>query len=181
MAESYRLETIACLLQMDSTRVPRIEFCVQPIFPIFEYSVFEILIGMLDIVFGPARARGSQSGSRRAARRDRVRARYAESRVCRPRFLAVYFVMNAMSWAKTEARFGISMKNWPRNKLWNCRMLNLEEPRLGYAVTYSRYSRHENEVPRASSANGGHDRATRDFRKVAIGLSGASTERRARE
>ena len=36
-----------------------------------------------------------------------------------PVFLAVYFVMNAMSWGKTEARFGISMKNWPRNKLWN--------------------------------------------------------------
>ena len=98
---------------------PRIEFCVEPIFPIFEYSVFEILIAILDIFFGPARARGSQLGSRRAARRDRVRARYAESRVCRPWFLAVYFVMNAMSWAKTEARFGISMKNWPRNKLWN--------------------------------------------------------------
>ena len=93
---------------------PRIEFCVVPIFAIFEYSVFEILIGILDIFFGPARARGSQLGSRRAARRDRVRARYAESRVCRPRFLAVYFVVNVMSWGKTEARFGISMKNWPR-------------------------------------------------------------------
>ena len=65
---------------------PRIEFCVVPIFPIFEYSVFEKLIGILDIFFGPARARGSQLGSRRAARRDRVRARYAESRVCRPWF-----------------------------------------------------------------------------------------------
>ena len=75
---------------------PRIEFCVVPIFAIFEYSVFEILIGILDIFFGPARARGSQLGSRRAARRDRVRARYAESRVCRPWFLAVYFVMNAV-------------------------------------------------------------------------------------
>ena len=88
-------------------------------FHVFEYFYLEILIGILDIFFGPARARGSQLGSRRAARRDRVRARYAESRVCRPWFLAVYFVMNAMSWAKTEARFGISMKNWPRNKLWN--------------------------------------------------------------
>ena len=70
----------------DKWVLPRIEFCVEPIFPIFEYSVFEILIGILDIFFGPARARGSQLGSRRAARRDRVRARYAESRVCRPWF-----------------------------------------------------------------------------------------------
>ena len=70
----------------DKWVLPRIEFCVEPIFPIFEYSVFEILIVILDIFFGPARARGSQLGSRRAARRDRVRARYAESRVCRPWF-----------------------------------------------------------------------------------------------
>ena len=65
---------------------PRMEFWVVPIFAIFEYSVFEKLIGILDIFFGPARARSSQLGSRRAARRDRVRARYAESRVCRPWF-----------------------------------------------------------------------------------------------
>ena len=70
----------------DKYNLPRIEFCVDCIFRIFEYSVFEILIAILDIVFGPARARGSQLGSRRAARRDRVRARYAESRVCRPWF-----------------------------------------------------------------------------------------------
>ena len=67
---------------------PRIEFCVVPIFAIFEYSVFEISIGILDIFFGPARARGSQLGSRRAARRGRVRARYAGSRVWQALVLA---------------------------------------------------------------------------------------------
>ena len=50
----------------------RIEFCTEPIFAIFEYSVFEILIGILDIFFAgrPARraaARGRDSARPRAA------------------------------------------------------------------------------------------------------------------
>ena len=91
----------------DKCILPRIEFCVECIFRIFEYSVFEILIGILDIFFGPARARGSQLGSRRAARRDRVRARYAESHVCRPWF-----------WRHPQGPPGAPQNRWGRF-LWS--------------------------------------------------------------
>ena len=52
-----------------------IEFCVEPIFPIFEYSVLKILIAILDIFFrSGARARQPVGVASGRAKRPRPRA-----------------------------------------------------------------------------------------------------------
>ena len=67
----------------DKWVAPRIEFWVQPIFAIFECSVFENLIGILDIFFAGRPARRAAARGRDLAR-PRAAACAARNPACRP-------------------------------------------------------------------------------------------------
>ena len=64
---------------------PRIEFCVECVFRIFGFLIFEKIYWKAECFFRRIRSRGRRARSRRVARRDRDRTHYAGSRIWRAR------------------------------------------------------------------------------------------------